>query len=166
MTTIKRLMLVTCAGLAVLTLTTASLPVAAEQEPTGDPKAERALLRAQLEKAFVICEHWGGEEAYDEQRAAAIKRGFQRDCLVAFLQAQHALDTMPGDPLVAAIAVDLESYAGAAFPRQRLAADAATKEKLCLTAIHFHAKSTGGKSRYRGYFQELCPAHAAVLPPP
>lgn len=153
------------AALLILAVSIASLPAAAEQGPTGDPKAERAAIRAKLEKAFAICEHWGGEEPYDEQRAADIKRGFERDCLVAFLQAQHALAAMPGDPLVAAVAIDLESYAGALFPEQRLAPDAASKEKLCATAAHYHAKPAGGRPIFRGYFEELCPAQAAELPP-
>lgn len=149
----------------VLGLSVASPPAAAEQEPTGDPKAERAAIRAKLGKAFTICAHWGGEAPYDDQRAAQIKRGFERDCLAALLQARHALQAMPGDPMVAAVAIDLESYAGPSFPEQRLAPDAETREQLCTAAARHHAKPAGGKPRFRGYFEELCPAQAAGLPP-
>lgn len=165
MISIKRLISPTRAALLILGLSIAGLPAAAEQEPTGDPKAERTAIRAKLEKAFAICEHWGGEEPYGEKRAADIKRGFERDCLTAFLQARHALKAMPDDPLVAAVAIDLESYAGPSFPDQRLAADAAAREKLRTTAARHHAKPSDGKPRFRGYFEELCPAQAAGLPP-
>lgn len=165
MITAKRLARATRAALLVLGLAIPSLPATAEREPTGDPETERAAIRAKLYKAFVICEHWGGEEPYDDRRAAEIRRGFERDCITAFLRARHALKTMPDDPLVAAIAVDLESYAGPAFPDERLAADEAIKEKLCATAARQHAKPAGGRPRFRGYFDEFCPAQAAGLPP-
>jgi len=155
----------TRAALLILGLSIAGLPATAEQEPTGDPKAERAAIRANLQKAFVNCEHWGGEEPYDDQRAAQIRRGLERDCVTAFLRAEHALKKMPGDPLVAAIVVDLESYAGPSFPAQRLAPDAATREKLCTTAARHHATPADGRPRFRGYFEEFCPAQAAGLPP-
>ena len=165
MNSVKRFMPSTGLALLILAISIASLPATAEREPTGDPKAERAAIRAKLEKSFANCEHWGGEEPYDEQRAADIKRGFERDCLTAFLQARHALETMPDDPLVAAVAVDLESYAGPSFPEQRIAADAAAKEQLCTLAARYHAKPTVDGPSFRGYFEDLCPAQAAALPP-
>jgi hypothetical protein len=39
--------------------------------------------RGVLERALDACEHWGGEESYDEERAADIMAGFERDCAAA-----------------------------------------------------------------------------------
>ncbi|MDH3231781.1 MAG: hypothetical protein OEN55_18475 [Alphaproteobacteria bacterium] len=129
------------------------------------PAAEIEAIRAGLEEAFDSCHHWGGEEPYDDDRAGQIRRGYERDCPVAFASARAALAALPDDPKVAAIIIDLEDYIGPyAFEGQRVVVDDRTKKRLCANAASFYGDPGNRGLRFTGYFEEFCPAEAAILP--
>ncbi len=129
------------------------------------PAAEIEKIRTDLGEAFESCHHWGGEEPYDEERAAQIRTGYERDCPVAFAAARAAFAALPDDPKVAAIIVDLEDYVGPhAFEGQRVAGDAPTKKRLCANAARFYSDPEAREIRFTGYFEAFCPSEAAGLP--
>jgi len=70
--------------------------------------------RGALEEAVEACEHWGGEEPYDEERTADIMAGFERDCAAALELARESYWTSPSVPVIAALVVDLLGFLGPA----------------------------------------------------
>ena len=137
-------------------------PAIAGEKP---PAAEIEKIRAGVLDAFEACHHWGGEEPYDEERAAQIRAGYERDCPAAFAEARAAFAALPEDPKVAAIIVDLEDYVGPhAFKDQRVVRDARTKQHLCVNAARFYADATNRDLRFSGYFEAFCPSEGAILP--
>jgi hypothetical protein len=120
--------------------------------------------RKELDRAFELCEHWGGEEPYDAAREADIVAGFDRDCAAALELARESYWTSPQDPVIAAIVVDLLGFLGATDDPDAPWSDAGNDQEICHSAAFFHRALAKYYPRFRGYFDEACPAQAAALP--
>jgi hypothetical protein len=154
----------TAAAIFAFGLVLGALPVAADTTPGSKAGSELVAVRAALSQDYGRCERWAGEEADDEEREAEVMRGFEQDCPRAFATAKKAYARAGRDPLVAAIIVDLETFAGQFFEEHRVIRDETTRERLCATAARYYRNPATGRWRFRGYFEELCPAQTANLP--
>jgi len=138
----------------------------AEGEKTkASGSADLGMTRGELHEAFEMCEHWGGEEPFDEERARDILEGLARDCAAAIEQAKQAMALFPADPAIAAIVVDLADYVGAAKAKQ-IVRDSQAKDRLCSLAATYYRDFDEAESRFRGYFDSWCPPLGAGPPIP
>ncbi len=138
----------------------------AEGEKTmASGSADLGMTRGKLHDAFEMCEHWGGEEAFDEERARDILEGSERDCAVAIEQAKKATALFPEDPIIAAIVVDLADYVGATKAKEMIQ-DSQAKDRLCSLAATYYRDFEEAKSRFRAYFDSWCPSQGTGTPIP
>jgi hypothetical protein len=120
--------------------------------------------RRALGEAVEACEHWGGEEPYDEERAADIMAGFERDCPAALELARESYWTSPSDPVIAAMVTDLLGYLGPLAEAEEPWSRPSTKQEICDIADFFYRAMTKYYPRSRVYFEDACPAGAAAFP--
>jgi hypothetical protein len=88
------------------------------------PEIKKPKIVEEAINAVGLCNHWGGEESYDEERAKEIGEGVARDCPDAQKKATKALKAYPNDP-------DLASAVMGFYWNGNFELSKEEKERLC-----------------------------------